>query len=659
MADDPDAGSNPVTTESAPAILVVDDRRENLIALEAVLAPLGARIVTAASGDDALRELLAQPFAVVLLDVQMPGIDGFATAEMMKRHPRTSHTPIIFLTAFDERLDLAAQGYRSGAVDYLAKPFDPWILRSKVQVFLDLHRKSALLEDQTRRLEARVRDLRRSRLELANAQRIAGVGSWELDLGTGRGTASGQFRSIIGLRPDEPFTEEVLCRCIGGDADSCRAALEELRARATIERTLATDDGRVTHIVVMIEPELGADGSVVRLVGTVQDITEQRESAAALARTEAQLRRERELVDLLQRAVAPAALPETPEFDIASCYLAAGPGMVGGDWYDVMALRDGTALFVIGDVAGHGLEAASAMGQIRTALRVIAMTEHRPSAILTAIDAFLSAEPTSIFATMLVVRCDPLTGVCIAASAGHLPPVVYSDDGAVVEWLRTGPPLGSGVAMRSVDSEFTLQPGSTLLLYTDGLVERRDEPLDEGIDRLVDVLSSCERASSLLVKSAVDALCGGGSQNDDVALLAVRRLELAPTLELVVPAEPTRLPQVRKSVERWLDTLDLEPLRASDIVLAVGELATNVCLHAYPTFVDGPLHLSGRVVGRQIEIVVRDEGRWSDGPSASGGRGIPLVQALGFDVVLVSDDGGTTAQLRIDLDRSVDMDVLP
>jgi serine phosphatase RsbU (regulator of sigma subunit)/CheY-like chemotaxis protein/anti-sigma regulatory factor (Ser/Thr protein kinase) len=637
--------------DARPSILVVDDRPENLLALEALLSPLEAQITSATSGEDALRRLLDQEYALVLLDVQMPGMDGFATAEMMKRHPRTAHTPIIFLTAFDDRLDLAARGYSSGAVDYITKPFDPWILRSKVQVFLDLHRKSTLLERQATALESHVEDLRRSRLELANAQRIARVGSWELDLQTGAGQASEQFRRILDLAPDAPFTERVICDCIGGDDTSCRAALQELTARATIERTLTAEDGRTAHIVVTIEPELGPDGRARRLVGTVQDVTEQRENAAALARTEQQLRRERELVDLLQRSVAPARLPETPEFDVASRYLAAGPGIVGGDWYDVLSLADGTALFVIGDVAGHGLEAASAMGRIRTALRVLAMQDARPSALLTAIDRFIASEGSAVFATMLAVRCDPATGTCTAASAGHLPPVVYADT-AAAQWIRTGPPLGSGVSTHYQDSEFTLEADSTMLLYTDGLVERRDETLDHGLERLVDFLGTCERESELLAKSVVEALCGAGPTNDDVAVLAVRRLAAEPRLEMTVPADPARLAQVRRSVERWLEALDVDPSPRADIVLATGELATNVCLHAYPTFSTGDLHLSGHHHGDIIEIEVRDDGRWRSTPSPNGGHGLPLLRALGFEIEVQPSDDGTTARLRVDLGRA-------
>ena len=125
--------------EVAPArILLVDDRPENLLALEAILGTLGQELVRASSGEEALKALLADEYAVILLDVQMPGMDGFETATHIKRRERTRDIPIIFLTAVDKDTNSSYRGYAAGGADYLAKPFDPWILRAKVQVFVDL-----------------------------------------------------------------------------------------------------------------------------------------------------------------------------------------------------------------------------------------------------------------------------------------------------------------------------------------------------------------------------------------------------------------------------------------------------------------------------------------------------------------------------------------
>jgi CheY-like chemotaxis protein len=121
-----------------PRVLAVDDRRENLLALQAILEGLPIEIVPVTSGEDALKRLLADDFAVILLDAHMPGMDGFETAGHVKQRERTRHIPILFLTAVDYDPHLAFRGYQAGAVDYITKPFDPWVLRSKVAVFVDL-----------------------------------------------------------------------------------------------------------------------------------------------------------------------------------------------------------------------------------------------------------------------------------------------------------------------------------------------------------------------------------------------------------------------------------------------------------------------------------------------------------------------------------------
>jgi len=142
-----------VSEERRVNVLLVDDRPENLLALEEILGSLEHNLVTATSGEQALKCLLNDEFAVILLDVQMPGMDGFETAERIKQHPRTRDTPIIFLTAISRALHHHLRGYEVGAVDYLEKPFDPWILRSKVAVLIDLYEKNRLLAERTVALE--------------------------------------------------------------------------------------------------------------------------------------------------------------------------------------------------------------------------------------------------------------------------------------------------------------------------------------------------------------------------------------------------------------------------------------------------------------------------------------------------------------------------
>ena len=155
------------------ALLLVDDRPENLLALEAVLAPLGQRMLQARSGEEALRHLLTDEVAVIVLDVQMPGLDGFETAERIKQRERTSDIPIIFLTAISQDLAHLLRGYATGAVDYIFKPVEAEVLRAKVGLFLDLHRKTRQLQDQAEQLARKTADLERSNHDLEQFAYIA------------------------------------------------------------------------------------------------------------------------------------------------------------------------------------------------------------------------------------------------------------------------------------------------------------------------------------------------------------------------------------------------------------------------------------------------------------------------------------------------------
>ena len=158
---------------ASPALLLVDDRPENLLALEAVLAPLGQPMLQARSGEEALRHLLTSDVAVIVLDVQMPGLDGFQTAEEIKKRERTADIPIIFLTAISQDLEHRLRGYGTGAVDYIFKPVEAAVLRAKVAVFLELHLKSRQLQEQAEQLARKSADLERSNRDLEQFAYIA------------------------------------------------------------------------------------------------------------------------------------------------------------------------------------------------------------------------------------------------------------------------------------------------------------------------------------------------------------------------------------------------------------------------------------------------------------------------------------------------------
>ncbi|KOV68577.1 transcriptional regulator [Streptomyces sp. AS58] len=185
------APSTEETADERAGILLVDDLEDNLIALEAILGSLNEPLVRARSGEEAMKALLRRRFAVVLLDVRMPGMDGFETAANIKRLDQTKDVPIIFLTGADDDSGYAFRGYATGAADYLTKPFDPWVLRAKVNVFLELHRKTRQLEREQAdcdRLRSRLSaleeqlsgdtlpDLAALRAQVRELRRLAGAG---------------------------------------------------------------------------------------------------------------------------------------------------------------------------------------------------------------------------------------------------------------------------------------------------------------------------------------------------------------------------------------------------------------------------------------------------------------------------------------------------
>jgi CheY-like chemotaxis protein len=170
---------------ASPKILIVDDRPENLLALEAILQGLGHELVKAHSGEEALKRLLTEDFALILLDVQMPGMDGFETATHIKQRERTRDVPIVFLTAIDGEAHQAFRGYAAGAVDYLSKPFDPWVLRAKVGVFIELYERRRELAQQAEELRRQLEQysgpdvqpqLARATDAIVEAQRIVAGG---------------------------------------------------------------------------------------------------------------------------------------------------------------------------------------------------------------------------------------------------------------------------------------------------------------------------------------------------------------------------------------------------------------------------------------------------------------------------------------------------
>ena len=609
-------------------VLIVDDRVDSLLALRASLEPLGQPIITARSGDEALRHLLREPVAVILLDVNMPDMDGFTTAALIKQRVRTRDIPIIFLTAERDATELGQVelGYSSGAVDFIVKPFDPWVLMSKVSVFVQLHRT-------TEQLRHQLEELRAGRTALATAQRIAKLVHFEVDVRNHHVSWSDGAATTLGLAKANGV--ENIDQLLRSWPELIAPPAE--RDRAYYHEVVERPDGSSMDVVARAEYVRDRTGRLTKITGTLQDVTEQLETRRALAQVTGALEREQQAVTLLQTSMLPAAIPQPPGLDIAARYIPAEVG-VGGDWYDVTWRPDGRVMLVIGDVAGHGLGAASTMNEIRIAARSFAMRDASPGRVLRELNSYAEVLGRDILVTALIMLLDPATGKAVAASAGHLPAVLSTPEGWSFVDIDVGPPLGTGRGTPP-ESSFMLPLDGRLLLYTDGLVEQRRANIDDRLSELGTALAEADGRAELVADHLVRRMISAGSPSDDVALLVVHRSPSA-DLTITMAADPARLSTLRSTLRRWLDDHDVNQTQVRDLVLAAGELATNVCIHAHPQG-DGLLQLSAELDGGLLRLSVRDSGRWQPELDRGGGRGLAIVRSLVDDVSIETDESGT------------------
>ena len=350
---------------------------------------------------------------------------------------------------------------------------------------------------------------------------------------------------------------------------------------------------------------------------------------AAIAIDNARLyRRERETALTLQRSLLPQEIHRTLGLEIAYRYLPSSVvSEVGGDWFDVVPLSCGRVALVVGDVMGHGIRAAATMGQLRTVARTLATLDLPPEQVLTRLDETATGIGDGQFATCICAVFDPVERSVSVASAGHLPPVWVSPKGVARRIdLPPGVPLGvGGVAFES--TVFTVPEGAVMTIYTDGLVERRGEDLDVGIDRLVRTLSQSGRTLEESCDAVLAALATDGAE-DDIAMIMGRVLPVpADRIATFTLNGSGRLPGnarrfTRTTLERW----GLSAL--SDFAeLLVSELVTNALLHA-----DAPRRLR-LFRDRVLTVEVADAGGQTPqlretGEQEEGGRGMFLVGEL-------------------------------
>lgn len=679
----PEHPADRAPSESEPAaILLVDDDDASLRALQHLLEPLGQNLVCAKSGEEALRWLLREDFALILLDMRMPGLDGVQTARYINARARTRQIPIIFLTAHQDDVERVIGAYAAGAVDYVSKPFEPKLLRSKVSVFVELHRaRSEHVREARARAEAegiastigklqRISDAALRHLELDDLvpellTRAAAVfdadGGGLLLVGDGVQTltlvSDGAVRRVEGeeelLQASELMGEALAGKPLGLPALAPDHGLPETLVGAGARSLIATPvsglrEQGALFLISTREHAFSYEDLVVLGLSAERAAT-----AVAHARSYG---RERGFVEVLQDHLLPDRLPQLPGLSLAARYKPSERlAQVGGDWYDVIQLPDGGLGVAIGDVVGHGVGAATLMAELRAALRAYAMVAPQsPARAVSALNALVAPMHRQMVATLLYVVLDDDTGGCRYASAGHLPPLVLGADGASRYIThRPAPPLGVSAHTAYLDNTFELQPAETLLLYTDGLIERRGEGIDLGFQRLQRVLRDAPADLQALCDHALRTSEDYAGPRDDIALIALRRLaRTEEVLDLTLPAEPESVRTARHRLRRWLDRCGAGADLTADLLLAANEACTNAVVHAYGPQGRDTFRVTAGQQGGRVLIRVADHGSWRTPRGSEGGRGLNLIEQLVDSLDVEHTSGGTTVTMKTALEKN-------
>ncbi|CAM5323396.1 histidine kinase OS=Streptomyces cyaneofuscatus OX=66883 GN=G3I52_03160 PE=4 SV=1 [Streptomyces cyaneofuscatus] len=679
-------GEAPATRLSAQArVLIADDNADMREYLSRLLRGAGYQVHAVDDGQQALEAIRAGAPDLVVSDVMMPRLNGLSLVRALRTDSRTASVPVVLLSARAGQ-EASIEGLRSGADDYLVKPFAAAELLARVEANVKLARlrnhharwRTALIDSlqeaffvcdedgavieintsftgilgygpedlpyqpvhpwwpdaatdpEAHRLVAEafatLTGQERGSYTIPVAHRdghrlwVTATFNQVQDPDTGRTVIVGTFRDVSAEHyaiQRETALAALSTRLSQAPSltEALEGSLDELKKLWRAEQVTAvvfgprdepaltcTDTGLVWQDLpaerrrmltgLRDQPALTAvpgqgEATVVleHPQGTLAlwiALGEQRpftgedqlllsllagHLAQGLARAH-QIDQQRETAIALQRAIlGPSRLPD----GFAVRYEpATRPLEVGGDWYDTVALPDGRIGIVVGDCVGRGLEAASVMGQLRSACRALLLQDAGPAQALMALDQFAAGVDGAMCTTVFCGVLDTRTGQLIYSSAGHPPGIVVRPDGTT-KLLEDGRslPLAVRPGRPRPEGSCTISARSTLLLYTDGLVERRRRPLSAGIDRAGEALQDGrDTAVDDLASAVMSRLAPDGGYDDDVALLLYRHP--AP-LEMSFPAESGQLAPVRKALRGWLDQCDLPPGTAQNVLVAAGE----------------------------------------------------------------------------------------
>lgn len=666
-----------------PIVLVADDNADLRAHLERVI---GSRwtVISAPDGEAALDLARRYEPDLVVADVMMPKLDGLELIEVLRATPELESIPVLFLSA-RAGPEAAGEAVAAGAVDYLVKPFRSSELLSRVAARL--------------KLAAHERERRdRERIELGRASMLAELGAALSAAGSLQEVAAGILASPLrasGL-------SSVGLGVIDGSAGLVRMTYAgQLEAEITdryhtiafdapvpVAQALAT--GRTVSIADMravdptfqavaddvvesikaalVEPLTGPDGSAVGVLTLHWRAprvfsAEERDLATGIAAIAARAvgrvqraERERLVAVALQERLLEWGAHSAPAA-MWTVYQPAGDSMrVGGDWYTITALDDrGRIGLSVGDVVGHGLAAATVMSELRSALAAAALALHEPEAVLGLLERYAAQVPGAQCTTAAYVLVDPDSSSIRYACAGHPYPVVVTPDGRA-RLLEDGrrPALAVGArrggASRGV-AEFP--PGSLLILFTDGLIERRNESIDTGLERLLETTRAlAQKPVGEVCAGLLDSLRGPHGYDDDVALVALRPSGATDTSYVdAFAATPAGIPGVRARLRAWLHERGLDADAALNVLVATSEALANAVQHGSNDEVGSMVTLEAFLSSTELTTTVTDNGRWEADSADSRraavrGRGITLMHAMSDRVDIARHELGTRVTMH-------------
>ncbi|MFL5888914.1 MAG: SpoIIE family protein phosphatase [Solirubrobacteraceae bacterium] len=656
-------------------VLLVEDRAADAALIEATVGGQGWEVTRSPILADALARMAAQPPDCVLLDLKLPDASGLqALFRVLEVAP---DVPIVVLSGHDDE-GLALEAVQTGAQDYLVKGrADPELLRRTIRYAIERRRaerhRSDLVAAQRDRIAAEDRAERLRRLQRLTEATVESVTSAELlqavadavleVLGAEWVTLVVEARGVEAAAPRADASGgDVLAAEIAGPAALQLA--ERARQRGLPETAYIGDGGAMTAgpppavlaaaVAVPLGPPDAPTGALVAMrrrnafLHDEIDLAQLVAERVAVALERARLyEREHAVSTALQRSLLPAELPAVPGARMAVRYLPAGWGLeAGGDWYDAVHRPDGTFAFVVGDVVGRGVPAAAMMGRLRHALHAYLAEGHGPAAALARLDALVEQSGPGTLATVACACYDPTTGALEHASAGHPPPLMAAP-GQTPEFIEhpLGLPIGVMPDATVEQRRLVVAPGTIVLLFTDGLVEDRELPIGEGLERLRAGLTS-DLDLERWLEGTVERMTAGRTVDDDVAALAIQ-VEVTPAgLLLRRQAVATELAGIRDAVRSSLSAAGIAGPVVDDLVLAASEASGNVVRHAYAG-APGPLEVRMAVGPKGVDLVVRDEGRWRE-PADQGRHGVDIMRAVMDTFDIATGDSGTTVRMGKD-----------